>query len=90
MPAPSRDAMRPTIPLTELRPGQRARLVPPADGAAIPRRLEDLGFVPETPIALVRRAPLGDPVELELRGYRLCLRLEQLTALRVRLEDAPA
>mgnify|MGYP003729942979 CR=1 FL=1 len=34
---------------------------------------------------MVRRAPLGDPVELELRGYRLCLRLAQLGGLRVAL-----
>lgn len=40
----------------------------------IPRRLLDLGFVPGTPVLVVRRAPLGDPLELELRGYRLCVR----------------
>jgi ferrous iron transport protein A len=83
-PAPMGDV----IPLIALRPGQRARLAPPGEGEAIPRRLQDLGFVPDTPIAVVRRAPLGDPVELELRGYRLCLRLAQVTGLRVRLEGA--
>ena len=31
----------------------------------------------------MRRAPLGDPLELEIRGYRLCLRAEQLASLRV-------
>jgi ferrous iron transport protein A len=78
--------MTPTIPLSELLPGQRARLVSPADGQAIGRRLQDLGFVPDTPLEVVRRAPLGDPVEIEIRGYRLCLRLEQLSGLRVRVE----
>lgn len=78
------------IALTALRPGQVARLVAPAPGTDIPRRLQDLGFVPGTPVAVVRRAPLGDPVEVELRGYRLCLRLAQLTGLRVRVEDVAA
>ena len=82
--------MAPIIPLRELPPGRRARLVPPEEGQVIGRRLQDLGFVPETPIEVVRRAPLGDPVEVELRGYRMCLRLAQLEGLRVRLdEDVP-
>ena len=38
------------------------------------RRLLDLGVLPGTPIRVIRRAPLGDPVVYELRGYRLCLR----------------
>ena len=80
--------MTPTIPLSELLPGQRARLVSPPDGQLIGRRLQDLGFVPGTLLEVVRRAPLGDPVEIEIRGYRLCLRLEQLSDLRVRLEAA--
>lgn len=71
------------MPLADLPPGMPARLCAPADGAVIPRRLQDLGFVPGTPVTVVRRAPLGDPVEIELRGYRLCLRLAQLDALRV-------
>ena len=40
----------------------------------IGRRLLDLGFVPETPIRVLRSAPLGDPTSYELRGMRLCLR----------------
>ena len=40
----------------------------------IGRRLLDLGFAPDTPIQVLRRAPLGDPVSYELRGMRLCLR----------------
>ena len=72
-----------TLALADLPPGTPARLCAPADGAEIPRRLQDLGFVPGTPLTLVRRAPLGDPVEIELRGYRLCLRLAQLETLRV-------
>ena len=77
-------------PLIELPPGQPARLCPPAAGREIPRRLQDLGFVPGTPLVIRRRAPLGDPVEIEIRGYRLCLRLAQLDALCVEPEDHDA
>lgn len=74
------------IALTDLPPGTPARLSEPTPGRAIPRRLQDLGFVPGTPLTVVRRAPLGDPVEIEIRGYRLCLRLAQLDALRVEID----
>jgi ferrous iron transport protein A len=76
------------IPLSELPVGTRARLCAPAAGSEISRRLGDLGFVPGTVLSVVRRAPLGDPVELDLRGYRLCLRLEQLAGLRVEPDPA--
>jgi ferrous iron transport protein A len=76
------------IPLSELPVGARARLCAPPEGSEISRRLGDLGFVPGTAVSVVRRAPLGDPVELDLRGYRLCLRLAQLAGLRVELDPA--
>lgn len=40
----------------------------------LPARMLDLGFVPGTPLRVVRRAPFGDPIEVEIRGYRICLR----------------
>lgn len=78
-----------SVPLINLPPGREARLSAPEDGREIPPRLQDLGFVPGTPVVIRRRAPLGDPVEIEIRGYRLCLRLAQLDALRVEDGDAP-
>lgn len=74
-----------SLPLAELPPDTPARLCPPADGRTIPRRLQDLGFVPGTPLLVRRRAPLGGPVEIEIRGYRLCLRVSQLEVLRVEI-----
>jgi Fe2+ transport system protein FeoA len=40
-------------------------------------RLLEMGFVPGTPVKLVRRAPMGDPMEIQLRGYSLSLRREE-------------
>ena len=71
------------IPLLELSVGRAARIAQPAPGDEISRRLGDLGFVPGTELSIVRRAPFGDPIELEIRGYRLCLRAEQVRGLRV-------
>jgi ferrous iron transport protein A len=73
----------PAIPLASLPIGGRGRLCANHDGEMLARRLGELGFVPGTEVQLVRRAPLGDPIEIELRGYRVCLRREQLEGLLV-------
>ncbi|NLT40803.1 MAG: ferrous iron transport protein A [Clostridiales bacterium] len=39
-------------------------------------RLLDMGVIPKTEITLTRTAPLGDPIEVRLRGYTLTLRKE--------------
>jgi ferrous iron transport protein A len=39
-------------------------------------RLREMGVLPGTPLALVRTAPLGDPLAIEVRGYRLTVRKE--------------
>ena len=37
-------------------------------------RLKEMGLLPGTTITLVRTAPMGDPIEIKLRGYHLSLR----------------
>lgn len=71
------------IPLLALAVGRGARIAPACGPGAIPSRLADLGFVPGTRLRVLRRAPFGDPIEVELRGYRICLRAEQVAGLRV-------
>ena len=67
--------------LAELPVGTRASLCDHDGTAALSERLADLGFVPGTPVQVVRKAPLGDPIEVEIRGYRLCLRAEEAAAV---------
>lgn len=43
----------------------------------IKRRLFDMGVTPGTQILLRKKAPLGDPLELTLRGYELTLRKDE-------------
>jgi Fe2+ transport system protein FeoA len=71
--------------------GLRGRLIeapaisPPID-RQLSERLRNLGFVPGTEIRVLRRAPLGGPIEFELRGFRICLRREDVSGLRARCE----
>lgn len=57
------------------------------DGArAIRLRLMEMGLLPGTTVRVVRRAPLGDPLELRLRGFSLSLRRADANAVRVDVE----
>lgn len=62
------------IPLSSLPIGSRAivRDFPKAGAAAL--RLRELGVLPGVVITLVRAAPLGDPLEIKVRGFNLTLR----------------
>ena len=44
------------------------------EGSSLRRRLLDMGITPKTQVTLVRCAPLGDPIEFNVRGYALTLR----------------
>lgn len=59
--------------LSDLSPGQGGPLRRYAT-ADPPRRLLEMGLVPDTPVQLVRRAPLGDPLYLNVRGQALSIR----------------
>ena len=74
----------PALSLADLEPGAEARVEAVSGESPIAKRLLDLGFVPGTAVRVLRRAPLGDPVEYELRGYRLCLRRSEARRVRVR------
>jgi ferrous iron transport protein A len=78
------------IPLSTLTPGSAARIASVDSASPAGRRLADLGFLPHTEIRVVRRAPLGDPVAYELRGYRLCLRRAEAALVLVEPIAPPA
>lgn len=51
--------------------------------AAFRRRLMELGILPGTRVELVRVAPLGDPLELRVRGCALSIRRDEARSIRV-------
>ena len=60
--------------LASLEPGQRGKVVSVEGDADATRRLMDLGMIRGTSVEMVRRAPLGDPLEVRVRGFMLTLR----------------
>ena len=70
--------------LSALAPGQKAVIESVSCASPVGRRLLDLGFVAGSVVRVVRRAPLRDPVEYEVRGTRICLRRSESELIRVR------
>ncbi len=54
------------------------------------RRLLELGLLPGTQVEIIRVAPLGDPMEISLRGSRLSIRREEAAQVRIKPVDPPA
>ena len=73
--------------LADLKPGQDAYIT--AVGGAelsLKKHILDMGLTPGTEVTLVKTAPMGDPIELWLRGYALTLR--KADAERIELEGS--
>jgi ferrous iron transport protein A len=77
-----------SVPLSSLAPGSRATVIDVDASTPEGHRLLELGFLPETEIRVVRRAPLSDPIAFYLRGCQICLRRSEAALIRVRATDA--
>ena len=71
------------VPLHELRVGQRGVVVRVGGKGRARQRMMDMGLVPGTEVKVVRVAPLGDPVEFEVKGYSLSLRKSEASEITV-------
>ncbi len=60
--------------LKDIRPGQTARVRRLFGQGAVKRRIMDMGIVKGVEITVRNTAPLGDPMEVTVRGYELSLR----------------
>ena len=70
-------------PLSSLRPGDTAVVHDVLAAGRIRQRLLEMGFVRGARLRVAKLAPLGDPMELEIKGYHLSLRREESDCIRV-------
>jgi len=70
--------------LDTLRPGQKARIVQVQGDDGVAARIMEMGLIDGEEIELLGRAPLGDPLEFFVHGYRVSLRITE--ARRVAIE----
>ena len=71
--------------LDKLAVGSSAVIKTVGGSGALRCRLIDMGLIPHTQVTLQKIAPMGDPIEIRVRGYELTLRLED--ARKIELEE---
>lgn len=72
--------------LDELKIGKKAKVIAVNGQGALRHRLLDMGITPKTEIMIRKVAPMGDPIEIHLRGYELTLRIEDAKNIEVKEE----
>lgn len=74
------------ISMRDLKVGQSCIVRQIGGQGALRRRLLDMGLTPGTRVLLYKTAPMGDPMELHLRGYDLSLRRDDAADILVEVE----
>ena len=69
--------------LNELKTGDSAAITAVGGEGALRCRLLDMGLTPRTVVTLRKVAPMGDPIEIHVRGYELTLRVEDARQITV-------
>ena len=70
--------------LSDLKVGEKAVVMVVNGEGAVRRRLFDMGITPGAEVYLRKKAPLGDPIEIALRGYELTLRKAEAAHVEVK------
>lgn len=69
--------------LDQLKIGSSAIISAVGGNGALRCRLLDMGLIPHTRVTLQKVAPMGDPIEIQVRGYELTLRVEEARKIEV-------
>ncbi|MTI17474.1 ferrous iron transport protein A [Rhodobacteraceae bacterium RKSG542] len=69
--------------LNDVLPGQRVLVKKHHSAGAIRQRLMDLGLLADTPVDVVRTAPLKDPIQIQLDTYNVALRRAEAATIEV-------
>ena len=72
--------------LDRLKPGESATITAVNGEGALRCRLLDMGLTPRTRVVLRKIAPMGDPIEIFIRGYELTLRKEEAVKIEITAE----
>jgi len=76
--------------LNELNEGQQGRIIRVGGRGAIKQRLLDMGVTRGTTVLLKRRAPLGDPLQITVKGCDLAIRVKEARYIQVEILDGAA
>ena len=74
--------------LNDLKVGGEGFITAVNGGGELRLRLLDMGLIPGTAVKVIKIAPLGDPIEITLRGYELTIRREHAKEIDIRIKEA--
>jgi ferrous iron transport protein A len=69
--------------LKDLKPGQEGVVTSIGEKGPVRKRIMDMGVTPGAMIKVIKVAPLGDPIEVNIRGYELSLRKSEASQITV-------
>ncbi len=75
--------------LDQVKTGRGGVITAVGGSGILRRRLLDMGLTPKTKVFVRKVAPMGDPIELCLRGYELTIRKEEAAKIEIAEEAAP-
>lgn len=73
--------------LDELPVGKSATITTVGGEGALRCRFLDMGIIPKTKVKVEKIAPMGDPLELQIRGYELSIRKEDAQKIEIEMEE---
>ena len=74
--------------LNDLEIGQSGIITAVGGEGALRLRLLDMGLIPKTRVRVQKVAPMGDPIQIQIRGYELTIRREDAQRIEIRKEEA--
>lgn len=74
--------------LDKLPIGKTAVITAVGGEGALRCRLLDMGLIPKTKVKIIKVAPMGDPIELSVRGYELSIRIEDAQKIDIEPEES--
>lgn len=72
--------------LDKLAPGRSGVITEVGGQGTLRLRLLDMGLIPRTAVTVTKKAPMGDPIEIFIRGYSLTIRIADAMNIRISVE----
>ena len=76
--------------LNELKAGQTGRIETVGGEGALRQHMLDMGVIPGAEVTMIQLAPMGDPMEVQIHGYELTLRLADAEKISIELLEESA
>ena len=74
--------------LSELKPGESARITKVGGSGSLRQHFLDMGLIPDAFLTLIKLAPMGDPMEFMVHGYELSIRKDDAAEIECEKEEA--